>query len=197
MLVDNWLLDSNRSRGVLLKLQAPVRREVVLTTDKPWEGKGGAYFTVLQDGPRIRLYYRGFIPERGDASDQQVTCCVESTDGITFARPNLGLYEFQGSKENNIVYMGVEAHNFAPFLDSNPKAKVEERYKAVGGIDSRLFAFSSPDGIRRALRAIPNPRSMPVTVVRENSFIRPLFAIYSLAGNSRSVNCFLPPVCLA
>ncbi|MEO6181842.1 MAG: hypothetical protein ABIP71_01790 [Verrucomicrobiota bacterium] len=148
MFVDNWLIDSNRSRGVSLRLQTPSRREVVLTTDKPWEGKESAYFTVLQDGPRIRLYYRGFIPEGGDASDKQVTCMAESSDGINFTRPNLGLYEFQGSKENNIVYMGVEAHNFAPFLDTNPKAKPEERYKAVGGLESRLFAFTSPDGIR-------------------------------------------------
>jgi len=148
MLVDNWLVDSNRTRGISLKLHTPIRREVVLTTDKPWEGKDSAYFTVLQDGPRIRLYYRGFIPEGGDASGKQVTCLAESSDGIVFTRPNLGLYEFQGSKENNIVYMGVEAHNFAPFLDTNPKAELDERYKAVGGLEGRLFGFTSPDGIR-------------------------------------------------
>ena len=146
--MDNWLIDSTRSREVSLKLQTPVRREVVLTTDKPWEGPHSAYFSVLQDGPVIRLYYRGFVSEGGDALDNQITCCAESSDGITFTRPNFGLYEFQGSKENNIVYRGVEAHNFAPFLDTNPKAKPEERYKAVGGLDSRLFGFSSPDGIR-------------------------------------------------
>ena len=148
MFVDDWLVDSNRTREVSLRLQTPVRREVVLTTDKPWEGPNSAYFTVFQDGPRIRLYYRGFIPEGGDASDKQVTCYAESTDGIHFTRPSLGLHEFQGSRENNIVYVGVEAHNFAPFLDANPNAKADERYKAVGGVDSRLFAFRSPDGIR-------------------------------------------------
>ncbi len=154
MFVDNWLIDS--SRNTSLQLQTPVRREVVLVTDKPWEGKESAYFTVLQDGARIRLYYRGFIPEGGDASEKQLTCMVESEDGIHFTRPNLGLYEFQGSKENNIVYAGVEAHNFAPFLDTNPEAKPEERYKAVGGIESRLFAFGSPDGIHwKKLQAEP------------------------------------------
>ena len=148
MFVDSWLMDSNRSRGVSLKLQTPVRREVVLTTDKPWEGKDSAYFTIFQEGERIRLYYRGFIPAGGDASDKQVTCYAESSEGIHFNRPNLGLYEFQGSKENNIIYRGVESHNFAPFLDTNPKSKPEERYKAVGGLENRLYAFSSPDGIR-------------------------------------------------
>jgi hypothetical protein len=156
MFVDDWLIDSNRSRGVSLKLQTPVRREVVLTTDKPWEGSASAYYTVFQDGERVRLYYRGFVPKGGDLSDQQVTCYAESTDGVHFTRPSLGLYEFQGSKENNIVYRGVEAHNFAPFLDANPQGKPEERYKAVGGLDSRLFGFSSPDGIHwRKLRPEP------------------------------------------
>jgi hypothetical protein len=147
MFVDNWLIDSQHSRGVSLQLQTPIRREVVLTTDKPWEGAHSAYYTALQDGAKIRIYYRGFVPERGDRSARQVTCLAESTNGINFSRPNIGLYEFDGSKENNIVYMGVEAHNFAPFLDTNPNAKTEERYKAVGGLAGKLCAFSSPDGI--------------------------------------------------
>lgn len=147
MFVDSWLVDASRGRGVSLKLETPVRREVVLTTDKPWEGTASGYYTVIQDGPRIRLYYRGYIPDGGDASDKQVTCVAESDDGITFRRPNLGLYDFGGSTENNIVYIGVEAHNFSPFLDTNPEAKTDERYRAVGGLESRLFAFSSPDGV--------------------------------------------------
>ena len=130
MFTDRALIES--SRNVSLRLQTPARREVVLVLDKPWEGPGSAYFTVFRDGSKIRMYYRGIVPT--DTSDKQVTCMAESSDGIHFTRPNLGLHEFNGSKENNIVYVGVEAHNFAPFLDSNPDAKSEERYKALGGI---------------------------------------------------------------
>ena len=118
----------------------------MLVTDKPWEGPDSAYFTVFQDGPLVRLYYRGIVPA-GDTSAGQVTCYAESTDGIHFTRPNLGLVEFQGSKENNIIYRGIEAHNFAPFRDANPAARPEERYKALAGIHSKLYAFVSPDGI--------------------------------------------------
>ena len=118
----------------------------MLVTDKPWEGPDSAYFTVFQDGPLVRLYYRGIVPA-GDTSTGQVTCYAESTDGIHFTRPNLGLVEFQGSKENNIIYRGVEAHNFAPFRDANPATQPEQRYKALAGIQSKLYAFVSPDGI--------------------------------------------------
>jgi hypothetical protein len=148
MFVDDWLMDPTLSRGsVSLRLQAPVKREVVLVTDKPWEGPDSAYFTVFQDGPLVRLYYRGMVPEGADTSSGQVTCYAESTDGIHFVRPNLGLVEFEGSRDNNIIYRGIEAHNFAPFRDGNPAAKPEERYKALAGILSKLYAFVSPDGI--------------------------------------------------
>jgi hypothetical protein len=146
MFVDDWLIDLNRSPGnVSLQLQAPVKREIVLVTDKPWEGPDSAYFTVFQDGPLVRLYYRGIVPA-GDTSAGQVTCYAESTDGIHFTRPNLGLVDFEGSKVNNIIYRGIEAHNFAPFRDANPATQPEQRYKALAGIQSKLYAFVSPDG---------------------------------------------------
>lgn len=152
LFVDDWLIE--RRQLVTLRLNAPVHREVVLVTDKPWEGVDSAYYTAIQDGKRIRLYYRGFCPE--DASEKQVTCMAESADGIHFTRPELGLFAFQGSRQNNIVWTGVESHNFAPFLDANPNANPAERYKALGGVNSKLYAFASPDGIRwRKLQAQP------------------------------------------
>ena len=146
MFVDDWLID--RMDGLSPQLQAPIKREVVLTFDKPWEGSAAAYVTVFRDGGKIRLYYRGNCPSDLDA--QQVTCVAESTDGIHFTRPSLGLYEFQGSKENNIVFRGLLSHNFSPFLDTNPDARPEERYKAVAGLSTRgggLCGLTSPDGI--------------------------------------------------
>src|SRR3954467_1879946 len=79
MFVDDWLIDQRS--GVELKLQTPVRQEIVLTTDQPHEGIASAYFTVIQDGPLIRLYYRG-AAIGPDNSQKQVTCYAESRDGI-------------------------------------------------------------------------------------------------------------------
>lgn len=144
LFVDDWLIE--KRAGVALRLNPPVKREVVLVTDRSWEGPSSAYFTAIQEGDRIRLYYRGFCP--ADASEKQVTCVVESRDGIRFTRPELGLFAFDGSKKNNILHQGVESHNFAPFLDTNPNVKPEARYKALGGLPpGGLFAFVSPDGI--------------------------------------------------
>ncbi len=144
MFVDRWLID--RIDGVALELQKPERREVVLVTDRPWEGPAAAYFTAIQDGRKVRLYYRGFCP--ADSDTKQATCVAESEDGIHFTRPNLGLFDFEGSKENNIIWRGVESHNFAPFLDTNPACRADRRYKAFGGISGKLYGFVSADGLR-------------------------------------------------
>src|SRR5262249_28375543 len=146
MFVDEQLIEPESRRNVSLVLQAPVRREVVLTLDKPWEGDVSGYFTIFQDGSRFRLYYRGSGATRDD-SETQVTCYAESTDGIHFDRPNLGLHEIGGSSDNNVVLTGVPSHNFAPLLDANPAAKPAERYKALAGIKSQLFAYGSGDGL--------------------------------------------------
>lgn len=156
LFVDHFLIDS--SNGVDLKLNSPERREVVLVTDAPWEDSEAAYYSVIQVAGKVRVYYRGACP-KSDLSHDQVTCVVESTDGIHFTRPNLGLIEVKGSKDNNVIWLGIESHNFAPFLDKNPNCKPDEKYKALGGIahpgknwlgedvKAGLYAFVSADGV--------------------------------------------------
>lgn len=156
LFVDEFLIAEKT--GVALKLHEPVRREIVLATDQPWEGPTSAYFSVIQDGAKVRLYYRGSAGG-SDHSAAQVTCVAESDDGIHFTRPRVGLIEVNGSKDNNVVWRGVESHNFAPFLDPNPATRPDQRYKALGGIKEKgrnwhqgetpggLYAFASADGI--------------------------------------------------
>jgi hypothetical protein len=109
---------------------------------------------VLQDGDVYRMWYRGhrYIIDTPPLRQAQgeVVCYAESKDGIHWEKPKLGLFEFNGSKDNNIVWLGgPEAHNFAPFLDRNPACPKEQRFKAIGGtITSKgLLTFYSEDGI--------------------------------------------------
>jgi hypothetical protein len=177
-----------KKQGVALKLHEPVRREVVLTTDKPWEGSTCAYFSAVQDGKKIRLYYRG-SSGGSDHSADQVTCVVESEDGIHFTRPNLNLIEAGGTKENNVLWRGVESHNFAAFLDTNPAAKPEERYKALGGVKQPgknwhtgetpggLYAFASADGLTWR-------KMQPETVLTKGAFDSQNIAFWDAPKNS-------------
>ncbi|MFT5093656.1 MAG: hypothetical protein ACI93T_002485 [Porticoccaceae bacterium] len=77
-----------------------------------------------------------------------VIATLESPDGKSWERPDLGLFEFRGSKKNNIIWTNERsrmAHMFAPFKDTRPDVPDNERYKAVAG--SPIHALASPDGI--------------------------------------------------
>jgi len=160
LFVDDYLIES--MQDVQLVLQKPEPAGVAIRFDKPWEGNTSAYFTVFHDGNKYRLYYRGasepdYVRQSALKPGEVVppihralTCYAESTDGITWAKPSLGLVDFNGSRDNNIILDDHEASaNFSPFIDTNPKAPASERYKAIGGDQPKgLFLFSSPDGIR-------------------------------------------------
>lgn len=156
LFVDGAVVGELRGQAEL-RLHHPVPREVAFVTDRPWEGNTSAYFTVFRDGPLLRMYYRGshFDTSRGESAHPEYTCYAESRDGVGWTRPVLGLVEFEGSKENNIVWAGPGTHNFTPFKDTNPEAPPERRYKAVGRgtgeAKQTLLAFSSPDGLRWSL----------------------------------------------
>lgn len=156
LFVDDYLIGqlTGDARQVL---QKPMPQEVVLVTDKPWEGNTCAYYTIFQDGDRYRMYYRGshYDERTRKSAHAEVVCYAESRDGIHWTKPELGRCEFAGSKANNIVWDGVGGHNFTPFKDANPACPPETRYKALagggGGAKHGLYAFQSADGLRWSL----------------------------------------------
>jgi hypothetical protein len=157
LFVDGFLI--GKLDGARLKLHEPRLAGVALKFDQPWEGLFSACPTVILDGATYRMYYRG-LPKSGvDGSENESTCYAESRDGITWTKPNLGLFEAHGARDNNVVLRGSApcSHNFSPFLDTRPGVPAAERFKAVGGsAKSGLIAFVSADGIRwRKLRDEP------------------------------------------
>lgn len=137
-----------RLQGARMTLGVPQPREIVLTFDQPWEGIYSGYATVLQAGDGYRLYYRG-LPAARHSLDTEVTCVAESKDGVVWTKPKLGIFEVQGSRDNNVILARHRAcHNFAPFVDTNPQAPADQRFKALGGTGAPgLLALVSPDGI--------------------------------------------------
>jgi hypothetical protein len=136
-------------RGTRLMLHEPRDEGPVLRFDAPWEGPFSAYCTVLDDGGRFLVYYRGKTQAARDGLEE-TTCVAESRDGRTWTRPNLGLVEVGGTRSNNVVLaLDDLSHNFSPLLDANPSISQEQRFKAVSGTArSGLMAFVSPDGFR-------------------------------------------------
>ena len=73
LFVDEHLISS--MKGVKLVMQKPEAQQVALVCDAPWEGNTSGYFTLLQDGPLFRCYYRGSNHEEpgGKPSQSDVT----------------------------------------------------------------------------------------------------------------------------
>lgn len=144
LFVDEFWID--KSANVKRVLQRPVSQGVVIPGDRPWE-KGKIWaMTIIKDEGKYRAWYR-CEPDQEQAETRSGggAAYAESDDGIHWEKPNLGIFEVDGSKENNIVWTGPGA-NLAPFKDSNPDAPEDQRYKAV--VRTRdLLALSSPDGI--------------------------------------------------
>ena len=156
LFVDQYVVD-RLTGGVQLYVHRPKPQEVVLVTGEPWEGNTSAYYSIFQDGDRFRMYYRGsdFNQQKKEETHREVTCYAESRDGIHWTKPKLGIFEFNRSKENNIVLDGMGTHCFVAFKDKNPNAPKEGRYKGIsyGRRDKErgLWVYQSPDGINWSL----------------------------------------------
>lgn len=148
------------------RLHHPVPQELALVHDAPWEGTGSGYHSVFRDGDKYRMYYKAWHldAQQGklNTGRHPLFCCyAESDDGITWHKPELGLVEFEGSKDNNIVVasgkmtgpgggaISVDAGHPAIFKDENPHAADDARYKAIfrSVSPNGLLPFKSVDGL--------------------------------------------------
>jgi len=109
----------------------------LLRADRPWEEADLLRIgSVIRDGGLFRMWYMIGEGRCGYA---------ESADGLTWTKPKLGLYAYQGSKANNIVDpMGLSCFRDPHEMDPNHK------YKAAYGHSTKIMAClaHSADGLR-------------------------------------------------
>ena len=170
LFVDHYWID--HLKGVVRKLHQPVRQEIVIESDKPWDQSPSAA-GFIQDGDKFKAWYRtdqdfGQIVRPGvtfkyldpPSYPDAITAYAESEDGIQWKKPNLGIFEINGSRSNNAVWMGPGA-NMVPFKDPNPDVSSEETFKAVVRT-SDLLALGSPDGLKwHLIKDIPISKEGP------------------------------------
>lgn len=159
LFVDSYLIHSLNNTS--LKLHTPRDAGVALRFDAPWDGAASGFATILNDNGAYKMYYVGLPLKDADEVGGSYLCYAESTDGITWTKPDLGLVNFQGSTANNILMAPDRKEpfvvNFSPFIDTRPGEPANVRYKAVGGLWPKgLFLLGSADGIKwRKLRNDP------------------------------------------
>jgi len=126
---DDYLIDS-RFTDAVLSVNRPVKTDSVMKFDLPWEEDASSCFNIIKDGDIYRLYYLAckhldISPERN-----LKLCYAESRDGLHWEKPNLGICEYSGSCDNNILMMYLY-DNISIMKDENPDCPPEERYKAL------------------------------------------------------------------
>jgi hypothetical protein len=115
------------------------------------------YGSIIQDGGKYRMWYVAFddAGKGAVASERWRAAYAESTDGVSWVKPELGLVEFRGSKKNNLVDVGA-AWGFVNLKvikdEADPDAS--RRYKMVTHVYFRhhtrlgtLLPFVSADGL--------------------------------------------------
>jgi hypothetical protein len=73
-------------------------------------GEGGHICVLKDEGDGLfRMWYQTWIasPVKGE-SGQYATAYAESQDGVSWTLPKLGFHEWKGSKDNNIVWTGLD-----------------------------------------------------------------------------------------
>ncbi len=133
----------------------------VFFADRPWESGCINWVSMRSENGAMRLWYEAKESSSFNDCDTRL-CYAESRDGIHWEKPNLGICEYGGNRNNNIVIdrsvtgaLGIHGHSI--FVD--PNASPESKYRCmflcsvpsplrdVGHLDLMSFAHS-PDGLR-------------------------------------------------
>lgn len=126
---DDALFD--KSGGARFEMHRPqLTRERNLIADKPWESwQIGGMSSFLHENGKFRLWYGVSHGIRN--GEEYAVAYAESDDGIHWTKPNLGLVEYAGSKQNNLVvaYNSVVGQVFV-----DPAAPPAQKYKMLAAI---------------------------------------------------------------
>ncbi len=126
----------------------------LFTCREKWEAGIISFFSVVRDKKNWHMWYETFDTEPGHDL-KRLLCYARSKDGVRWERPNLGLVEYGGSRNNNVVRDGrksaaVELAGTHVFLDE--QAAANERFKMVfirsGPGSYPIYGATSPDGLK-------------------------------------------------
>ena len=133
-------------QGVSVELNVAEKSPALFTNEKPWEKMSLGFVTVRRDGGKYRSWYGARI---GKGANEQFLCYAESDDGFSWKKPGLGLFEFGGSRKNNIVSVGPHALQGSVFIDRD--APPDERYKKMTHCPQWYHEgqeISAPEGLK-------------------------------------------------
>jgi len=153
------------SQGLKLEMRAPEKHPAnpVVKRGGPDAADSWAvqfYGSVIRDGGKFRMWYvaagKDKVKRVGPRSAPWRVAYAESEDGVTWVKPNLGLVEFLGNSNNNLVQLNPHIGTInVKVLKDDDAPDPTRRYKMGTHIwfpknDVRLgnlATYVSPDGL--------------------------------------------------
>ena len=159
LLLDSRIIESTVNAKLEVGIVEKHKNNPLFVEDKPWEKRfDNFYGNVIYDKEEglFKCWYSPFIVDhssQGMSIEQRSIeyksppgrdmgiCYAISKNGLVWEKPNLGVVEFEGSMENNIIWKGPHgAGIFKDVLDPNP-------YRKYKTIFQGLFVSFSENGI--------------------------------------------------
>jgi hypothetical protein len=162
------------TQNLRLEMRQPVKHPAnpVLRRGAPGtpDAKGVQFYgSIIREGGRYRLWYVAFDDDTTNkvASARWRAAYAESTDGLNWIKPNLGLVTFAGNKNNNLILTEPGPFGFVNIkvLADPDDPDPQRRYKISTHVYFRhqtrlgsLAPFVSADGLTWKLLIDTKPR---------------------------------------
>lgn len=184
--------------GVRLVWEKPGREGPIVAAERPWEEMGLSIRFMLHEGGRYRAW-----GSCQDAAGTGYTCYLESQDAVHWERPNLGLVEYGGNRDNNLLpeapqcvfldptappaerYKGVSDGHISPadfqaFIAKHPDRWEHRALRKDAGFIAALYGYVSPDGLTWTRLAEPfTVEHSDTQVIATYNPARKKYAIYT------------------
>ncbi len=151
------------AQNLRLEMRTPVKhpKNPVMTRGAPGtpDAKGVQFYgSIIKEDGKYRMWYVAFDDDTENkvATSRWRAAYAESTDGINWTKPNLGLVEYKGNKNNNLILTDPSPLGFVNIkvLADPEDPDPARRYKISGHIYFRhntrlgsLAPFVSADGL--------------------------------------------------
>ena len=150
---DGLYFPQDLPRGLKLSVQPADQGEAVFSRRERWEKVDAHYPTIIREEDRFRMWYVAFADPEDPWVKQanlpgklaSLWCYAESEDGCNWERPNLGMFDFDGSTDNNILFAAGDSgcHYGYMNLMRDDRGDPQERYKAIT-IAGKFFVDGKP-----------------------------------------------------
>ncbi len=160
LFIDDYWIENSTNIEANLHQPEKHNNNPIIKSDVPWEENPYCFGTVIFDKEDsiFKFWYQSY--NHADVIKERTPILYStSTDGINWIRPNLGIIEYDGSTDNNIILQNYGYHDlYSPsVIKDTGESDPNKRYKMIwwdfplgkkGYQDDGMCVAFSPDGIQ-------------------------------------------------